>query len=224
VRVVFIVAPGKVANPLNWLIVGVALSALPLFAGGRPAIVSPVTLYTAFQQAPPDAVMEAIQSELDTIMLPAGLNFDWHPLTDASGRVSSQLAVIHFKGHCDTEDLRPEWGYPGPLGWTHVSDGEILPFIDVNCEGVRLFVQRSLIGVSIDNRDAVYGRALARVLAHELYHFLANTKGHAAGGLAKAAYSAEELLGQTFRFGRREYDCLRSHRGNPVPQADAQGQ
>ena len=206
------------------LIVVAAISALPVFAGGRPAISSPVTLYIAFQQAPPDAVVDAIQGELDTIMLPAGLHFDWHPLTDAGGRVSSQLAVIHFKGQCDTEHLRPEWGYPGPLGWTHVSDGEILPFIDVNCEGVRLFVQRNLIGVPMESRESVYGRALARVLAHELYHFLANTKGHAGGGLAKAAYSVEELLAQTFRFGRREYECLRTHRPNLVAQAEAQGQ
>ena len=206
------------------LIVVAAVSALPVFAGGRPAISRPVTLYIAFQQAPPDAVVDAIQGELDTIMLPAGLHFDWHPLTDAGGRVSSQLAVIHFKGQCDTEHLRPEWGYPGPLGWTHVSDGEILPFIDVNCEGVRLFVQRNLIGVPTESRESVYGRALARVLAHELYHFLANTKGHAGGGLAKAAYSVEELLAQTFRFGSREYECLRTRRPNLVAQAEAQGQ
>jgi hypothetical protein len=82
--------------------------------------------------------VEAIQSELEDIMLPAGVHFDWFPLSGAGGRVSSQLAVIHFKGQCDTEDLRTEWGYPGPLGRTHVSNGEILPFIDVNCEGVRL--------------------------------------------------------------------------------------
>ena len=206
------------------LIIGVVLSALPLFAGGRPAISSQITLCTAFQQLPPDAVVDAIQSELDNIMLPAGLHFDWYPLTEAGGKVSSQLAVIHFKGQCDTEDLRPEWGYPGPLGWTHISDGEILPFIDVNCEGVRLFVQRSLIGLPLPNREAAYGRALARVLAHELYHFLANTKGHAGGGLAKAAYSAEELLSQTFRFGRKEYECLRSHHANLVAEAAAQGQ
>jgi len=209
---------------LNWLLVGAALGAVPLFAGGSPAVYSPVTLYTAFQQTPPGAVVEAIESELDQIMLPAGIRLDWHPLTDAGGRVSSQLAVIHFKGDCDIQDLRPEWGYPGPLGWTHISDGEILPFIDVNCEGVRLFVQRNLIAIPVETRESVYGRALARVLAHELYHFLANTKGHAGGGLAKAAYSAEELVARSFRFGKKEYECLRSHRANMVAQAAAQGQ
>lgn len=82
-------------------------------------------------------------------------------MPEASGRFSSQLAVIHFKGQCDTEDLRPEWGYPGPPGWTHISDGEILPSIDVNCEGLLLFVQRNLIGLPVPSREAVYGRALS---------------------------------------------------------------
>ena len=62
------------------------------------------------------------------------------------------------------------------------------------------------------------------MLAHGLYHFLANTKGHASGGLGKAAYSAEDLLAQSFRFGRKKYDRLRSHRVNMVAQAEAQGQ
>jgi hypothetical protein len=186
------------------------LGVCPAFGGGWPAASSFVTLYTAFQQAPPAAVVDAIHNELEAIMLPAGLRFDWHALSESGGRVTSQLAVIHFKGQCDTEDIRPEWGYPGPLGWTHISDGEILPFIDINCEGVRLFVQRNLMDVPVAGREAVFGRALARVLAHELYHFLAHTKHHAGTGLAKASYTAEDLLAQTFRFGRKECDLLRS--------------
>jgi len=191
--------------------IGLALGAWPAFGGGWPAASPSVTLYTAFQQVPPAAVVDAIHNELEQIMLPAGLRFDWHPLSEAGGRVSTQLAVIHFKGECDATDIRPEWGYPGPLGWTHISDGEILPFIDINCEGVRLFVQRDLSGRPIVDRDSLFGRALARVLAHELYHFLAHTKHHAGGGIAKATYTAEDLLAQTLRFGRKECDLLRNH-------------
>src|SRR5215469_12125893 len=188
-----------------------ALGAWPAFGGGWPAASPLVTLYTAYQQAPPAAVVDAIHNELEQIMLPAGLRFDWHALSDAGGRVSSQLAVIHFKGECDTLDLRPDLGYPGPLGWTHISDGEILPFIDINCEGVRLFVQRNLVRTPEPDRDSIFGRALARVLAHELYHFLGHTKHHASGGIAKASYTAEDLLARTFRFGQKESAMLRSH-------------
>jgi hypothetical protein len=178
-------------------------------------------LYTAFQQAPPAAVVNAIQKELDAIMLPAGLRFDWHPLAEAGGRVTAQLAVIHFKGQCDAEGMRPELGYPGPLGWTHISDGEILPFIDINCEGVRLFLQRSLLGTPEPGRDPALGRAVARVLAHELYHFLVSTKKHAGGGIAKAVFSPEDLLSRTLRFGEKECAALRNRRGKLFAQTSS---
>ena len=189
-----------------------ALGVLPAFGGGRVARVAPVTLYTQFQQDPPAPVVQAIQNELQAIMAPTGLQFSWHPLTEAGSQVTSQLAIIHFKGECDTEGLRQEAGFPGPLGWTHISDGEILPFIDVNCDVLRIFVQRDLIGVAAADRETVFGRAMARVLAHELYHLLANTRSHAGGGIGKAAYSVQELLAPILNFGKKECDSLRGFR------------
>lgn len=185
-------------------ILGLALAAWPAFGGGAKAPVVPITLYTQFQQAAPAGVQEAIQDELTAIMAPIGLQFDWHPLAEAGGRVTSQLAIIRFKGECDTNGLRPESGFPGPLGWTHISDGEIIPFIDVNCDGLRLFVQRDLLGIPTPQRDPEFGRAAARVLAHELYHLLGNTKSHAGSGIAKAAYSVQELLAPVMQFGKKE--------------------
>jgi hypothetical protein len=151
-------------------------------------------------------------------MTPAGLHFDWYPLADAGGRVSSQLAVIHFKGACNAADLRPDPGYPGPLGWTHVSDGEILPFIDVNCEGIRLFVQHDLIALPAAEREETFGRAVARVVAHELYHLLANTKAHRGSGIGKAAYNVGDLLSKIFRFDTKVCASLKLRAVHPAPQ------
>ncbi len=205
-------------------IVCLALGVVPAFGGGRDARLAPITLYTQFQQQPTPALMETVEDELDGIMSPMGIHFDWHSLADAGGRVSSQLAVIHFKGECNAENLRPESGFPGPLGWTHITDGEILPFIDVNCDGLRIFLQRELIGIPIAAREEAYGRAMARVLAHELYHLLARTKVHASSGIAKAAYSVGELLSQSLHFGRKEYASLRSFVARVTPEPAAEGQ
>lgn len=161
-------------------------------------------------------MVDAIHNELEQIMLPAGFRFDWHPLSDAGRRVSFQLAVIHFKGECDAGDIWPEPGYPRALGWTHVTDGEILPFIDIDCEGVRLVVQRDITVIPASGRDAIFGRAIARVLAHELYHFLAQTKRHSGGGVAKASYTAADLLAQTLRFGKKERAMLRNRAFAPA--------
>ncbi|PWU02991.1 MAG: hypothetical protein C5B51_19805 [Terriglobia bacterium] len=200
------------------------LGVMPAFGGARDANSAPVTLYTHFQQEPAPPLVEAIEDELEAIMSPAGVRFEWYPLSDAGGRVSTQLAVIHFKGECDASGLRSDAGYPGPLGWTHISDGEILPFIDVNCDGLRLFVQRDLIGMPFAKRDEVLGRAIARILAHELYHLLAHTKEHAGKGIAKAAYSVEELLAGTLQFGKKECASLRSHAPRTIGEPSVQGQ
>jgi hypothetical protein len=169
-------------------------------------------LYFHFQQDPPDAVLESIKEELSNIMVPAGLELEWRALDTTKGKeVSVELAVIHFKGTCDAEDLMPMDGYPGPLGWTHISDGEILPFSDINCDGIRLFVQRDLLRVPEPNRTDVFGRAVARVLAHELYHIFARTTKHGAWGIGKSAYSVRELLSNKFEFEEKECDVLRAH-------------
>jgi hypothetical protein len=163
--------------------------------------------------------MDAIRNELAAIMSPAGLHFDWRPLAEGGGHVTSQLAVIHFKGQCDTEGIRPEWSYPGALGWTHLSDGEILPFIEINCQGVRLLVQGNLVISPEPSRDPALGRAIARVLAHELYHFLVNTRKHTAGGIAKAVFGPEDLLARKLRFSDKEYADLSHCCGKLFAQA-----
>jgi hypothetical protein len=208
-----------VERHLNRLALGLGLGVLPAFGVGWPAPSFPITLYTDFQQGPPVAVMDAMRNELDEIMVPAGLRFDWISLAEAGRHVTPELAVIHFKGECDTQGLRPEWGYPGALGWTSVSDGQIQPFIDIDCEGVRLLLERDLIGTPEPRRDPAFGRAIARILAHELYHFLANTRKHTGTGIAKAVFTPEDLLAQTLRFGEKEYAALLKRRGKLVVQA-----
>ncbi|MBZ5578475.1 MAG: hypothetical protein LAP40_18075 [Acidobacteriia bacterium] len=184
------------------------LGVLPAFGGSREP---PVRLYVQFQHQPPDAVLDAIRAELQEIMLPSGMDLDWRSLDAARGdEVSSELVVVHFKGTCGIDNLEPFDGYPGPLGWTHISDGEILPFSDVNCDGVRIFIQRDLLRFPEEERPAAYGRALARVLAHELYHVFAKTRKHSSTGVAKAAYSVHDLLALKLRLEKPQCDLLRA--------------
>lgn len=204
------------------LILCLALGAFPAFGGSR---IAPIRLYIQFQQQPPDAVLESIQEELATIMVPAGIDFDWRLLSESKGNeVSVELAVIHFKGICDAADLVPADAYPGPLGWTHISDGQILPFTDINCDGIRLFTQRELLQVPEAARDRTYGRAVARVLAHELYHIFAKTRKHTANGIGKPAYSVSELLSNKFLFQKKDCDVLRAHQAHLDSIAAASGQ
>jgi hypothetical protein len=58
-------------------------------------------------------------------------------------------------------------------------------------------------------REFVLGRALARVLAHELYHILTQSENHADSGVAKAALSVADLMGSRFEFDSATIGLIR---------------
>jgi len=186
------------------------LAAVPAFAGGRPVEASAV-LYTTFKQPAPLAVVHALEDEVESIMGPLGRHFVWRSIAGVQGNeVSTELAVLTFKGRCDVGGIIPREAHPGALGWTHVSDGAILPFSDIDCDRIRVFIQKELIYIPAADRETAFGRAVARVVAHELYHIFANTQHHGADGVGKAAYTVHELVSDEFHFEDREGDALRS--------------
>ena len=171
---------------------------------------SPIVLYTHFEQQPPAPVWNAITSETDAILSGMRLHTEWRSLDNASGRgVAVDLAVVHFKGECRVDRQVPVVSHPAVLGSTYISDGSILPFADVNCEQVRGFLQRELGALHRQTAEELLGRALGRVVAHELYHVLAKTVVHAASGVAKAAFSIQDLVAERFEFREHELRELR---------------
>jgi hypothetical protein len=199
-----------------------ALAALPA-VGEERLVELPAVLYTTFQRTVPVTVRHALEDEVDAIMQPLGRDFVWRAISGVDGReVSSELAVLTFKGSCNVEGLTLKEVHPGALGWTHVSDGAILPFAEIDCDRVRLFVQKDLLYRKPAEREEIFGRALARVVVHELYHIFANTNHHAHDGVAKAAYTVIELLSDDFVFEEAQGNTLRSsvppkHRTTTTP-------
>ncbi|MDR3704220.1 MAG: hypothetical protein P4L56_31520 [Candidatus Sulfopaludibacter sp.] len=197
---------------MNFVSVGLLLAVLPAFGGQQGASLAPIALYSQFQQEPPAGVLQAVREELSSIMAPMGLRFEWHALNAVRGQeVAVELAVITFKGRCDLNHLALHGTHSGPLGWTHISEGAILPFADIDCDGIRSFVQGGLLGVRAELREAMFGRALGRVLAHELYHIFANTQHHGSG-VGKAAYTVANLLDENFQFDEKESAALLTSR------------
>ncbi|MGA2117139.1 MAG: hypothetical protein ABSH56_20555 [Bryobacteraceae bacterium] len=161
-----------------------------------------VALYTQFSEPPPPAVADAMERELLAIMRPAGLQFDWRSTADADhAPPAAEIAVARFFGRCDARSLTSHIPNPGPLGWTHISDGAILHFTDVDCNRLRDFLEAGMLHLPPPERAAVFGRAMGRVLAHEIYHIFANTQRHGSG-VSKAAYSVEDLLNGVLRLDK----------------------
>ena len=203
---------------MNIMSVGLLLAALPVFGGQQGAVLAPIALYTNFQQEQAsETLLTAMQEELSGIMAPMGLRFEWRSMKDANGsNVAAELAVVTFKGHCDSARVSPRRAESGPLGWTHISEGAILPFADVDCDGIRSFLQSGLLGIRPADREEWFGRALGRVIAHELYHILANTQHHGSEGVGKAAYSVQNLLSDDFQFGEKESLALLTSKAHEI--------
>jgi hypothetical protein len=138
--------------------------------------------------------LEAMKEEAGSILEEAGLVTDWRPMEESHGMEPvPALVVVSLKGKCSLTDPCPPTAH-GPFGWTHITDNEILPFCDIDCDRVRSIMGSSLRCLSRAQQHRIFGRALGRVLAHELYHILAGTREHARTGVAKAYLSVRELL------------------------------
>src|SRR5205807_1018754 len=86
------------------------------------------------------------------------------------------------------------------LAETAVSSNRVLPYVRVNCNRVIRTLAPALQPLSIPLRRVIFGRALGRIMAHELYHILSQRKDHDQTGVAKASFSLEDLTAPRFDF------------------------
>jgi hypothetical protein len=153
-----------------------------------------------------------MQMEVAASMAPVGINFEWRSLPEPEvGKPAVALAVITFKGQCTLGDLESPPSHKAvALGITHISNGLILPYSELDCDRIRYLIRLELLEEAPDQQERLYGRAIARVLAHELYHVIANTKKHGSRGISKASLSASDLVMEVFQFDKRDSLAMRS--------------
>jgi mono/diheme cytochrome c family protein len=159
-----------------------------------------VALYVSFQTEMPAASVKAMRDELDWITSPVGVKFAWRTFHGVSKHAPvARLAVVHFKGSCNVEDLTlfpPNSFYRWKLGWTHAVDGRIVPYADIFCDAIRAYIAPTLLVTDEQQR--------------ELYHVFAETRNHAWSGLAKANCSEGDLVSDDYSFGSNELRKLRT--------------
>jgi hypothetical protein len=167
---------------------------LPLFGEHAPSIPSSNVLSIAVipdGQFAPAAVREMTR-EVARIMKRSGLKLEWH-LDSVEKVFNEPLAVVKLLGTCGM-DVRGAAAKPGPLGWTDVVDGSLLPFSELACDRIRGAVESVM---HLDDRiraNELLGRAMGRVLAHELFHIVAGTRQHTESGVSQAALSPADLI------------------------------
>jgi hypothetical protein len=139
-----------------------------------------------------------MRAELQRLLAPAGLEVVWKNSVDhQTGDNFELVAVGSFEGSCSVAEpvLTPVSVVQtvASLADTSISDGHILPFFHIDC--TRLV---RMLGSGLDK--SLLGRALARVIAHELYHIVAATADHSDTGVAKATFSLHDLVTPRFDF------------------------
>jgi hypothetical protein len=171
---------------------------LPLLAAAQPRAVG---VFMQFDSAPAAPSLEVMKSEVDHLLKPSGIAIDWRLVKENHGdEAFSRVVFLKFKGSCKSEGAAPPPNDFGTLGETHslgstrVQNGRVLPYSEVECDQVRRALSYLAPGAGRKERQSALGRAMARVVAHELYHVLARTTAHAAVGLARSTHSLQELI------------------------------
>jgi hypothetical protein len=100
----------------------------------------------------------------------------------------------------------------GTLGYSYVLDGRVQPFGEINCDRVIRVVSSALSASDYLRSDQLFGRALGRVLAHEVVHMLSDSIDHARDGLACKELSAKQLLAPALRLQARDFARLHINR------------
>jgi len=154
-----------------------------------------VTLVLQFDARHSESSVSAMQQELQSLMRDSGVELSWRRAGELSASDSfPSVVVVTFHGSCEMNTLVPPLpSQPVALGYSHVSGGEVIPFAEVECDHVRSSLRSAHAEFGPDG-DMLLGRALGRVLAHELHHIIDGTRAHGQHGISRKSLSPRDLI------------------------------
>ena len=153
-----------------------------------------------------------MKQETQGILKSAGLRLDWKSSDEAAASTFSDLVVVRFNGACEMPPppLYDELGEIGPLGSTYETDGRVQPFTEIACDRIGAFVRSGLHGGNPKKADQLIGKALGRVVAHELVHMLTGEKNHSHEGVFEPRLTVEQLVAGELPLSPADIERLRS--------------
>lgn len=164
-----------------------------------------VTIVMQFAEGFSPQALQEMQFEAERIVRKAGVNLAFKHRAEAAQQTYNDLIFFKMSGRCEMDSFPALLDERGPLAFTFTTDGRILPFGEVKCDRLRDSIKTAMSGADYKQGNQLLGRAMGRVLAHELYHMLAQSKGHAKGGVARESLSARQLIAEQLDFS--DHDC-----------------
>lgn len=165
-----------------------------------------LTIVLDFRGAHTDRSVEAMKKEVQTVMKGSGLQFDWRSRSDAAGESFDHLVVVRFNGKCILEPVAHLYDERGPLAFTYSTESGMQPFSEVSCDRVTASVRSAMFSGDFAKADQILGRALGRVVAHELVHMLSEDKGHGKDGIARSAFTGKQLVASELRLSAEDLE------------------
>ncbi len=151
-----------------------------------------VTVVLQFEDRYSELSIREMQTEAQALVRDSGVVLTWRRRDEVSSSESfPRMVVVRMRGVCDVSGPVPP-APPGPLilGSTYILGGGPSPFSDIECDRIR-----SSLGAQ-PRGGVAFGRALGRVLAHELHHVIERTRGHTATGYTRKSLSAADLIAE----------------------------
>ena len=185
------------------------------------AFAADITVVLNFDGPHSDRSVQQMKRETEDIFKTAGVHLAWRARSEVGSKSYENLVMVHFKGKCILEPVPMLYDERGPFAFAYNSDGDVLPFSEVECDHLAASVHSAMWGDDFARPDYMMGRALGRVLAHELVHILTGSATHGSGGVTQANFSGRELIGAPLRLSHGDVERL--HRALVGVDADAAG-
>jgi len=177
-----------------------------------PELTADVTVVVDLKGPWSSIALREMEREASRIIGTSGISLGWRRRGEALNVVFKDLVVMTFKGSCTFDPAPPLYDESGPYAITHTSNGEVQPFGEVDCDRVVNSVRSAMVGADYNRADLLVGRALGRVVAHELVHMLTRSGTHAKEGVFKPALTARQLIASSLPLSALDIDHLKLER------------
>ncbi len=186
---------------------------VPLFAGHERVVgdsaTSDLTVVLLFKGQYSPLAVQVMEKEASRIFDGSGVRLDWHMGAATRGEKFHAVAVLAFEGSCKIEGGPRLVQLGASYGKTAMVDGVVQPFAEVDCNLLSRAIRSTLNGPGDVRSELFFGRALGRVVAHELTHIASRSAQHGTEGVNKPSLTLDELTEPSLLLGPDDADRFR---------------
>ncbi len=179
-------------------------------AGTSHSVPSGLTVILDFRGIHSEPSIKEMEHETSAILKTAGMKLDWRLRSEASLQAYPDLVVMTFKGTCKFGQESRPYDEQSPLASTNTTDHKIQSFGQVDCDHVIESARSAMWGGDFAHADYLVGRALGRVVTHEIVHMLTHSAEHGHDGVFEAALSGRQLIAPSLPLAAMDVDRLMS--------------